>query len=77
MLLVLAVAPLTVPGVVAGVVLFRVFDMTKPWPARAARAAARGLGRDDGRRGRGGLGAALVGGARALGLFPASSAARW
>ena len=32
----LAVAPLTWPGLIVGVVLFRVFDQWKPWPARAA-----------------------------------------
>lgn len=33
-LLALAAAPPTWPGVATAVVLFRVFDMTKPWPAR-------------------------------------------
>ena len=32
----LAVAPLTWPGLITGVVLFRLFDQFKPWPARAA-----------------------------------------
>jgi phosphatidylglycerophosphatase A len=32
----LAVAPLTWAGLITGVVLFRVFDQLKPWPARAA-----------------------------------------
>jgi len=32
----LTVAPATWPGLVVGVVLFRVFDQWKPWPARAA-----------------------------------------
>jgi phosphatidylglycerophosphatase A len=32
----LAVAPLTWAGLITGVVLFRIFDQFKPWPARAA-----------------------------------------
>lgn len=32
----LVVAPLTWAGLVTGVVLFRIFDQWKPWPARAA-----------------------------------------
>ena len=32
----LAAAPLTWTGLIVGVVLFRVFDQWKPWPARAA-----------------------------------------
>jgi len=32
----LSAAPFTWKGVAAGVVLFRIFDVTKPWPARAA-----------------------------------------
>jgi phosphatidylglycerophosphatase A len=35
-LVTLTAAPLTWRGLVAGVVLFRLFDMTKPWPARTA-----------------------------------------
>ena len=66
-LLVLAVAPVTVPGVAAAVVLFRLFDMTKPWPARAAERLPGGWGvmMDD--VAAAGWGAALVAGARALG----------
>ena len=29
-------APLTTPALIAGVVLFRIFDQFKPWPARFA-----------------------------------------
>jgi phosphatidylglycerophosphatase A len=32
----LAVAPPTWPALIVGVVLFRIFDQFKPWPARAA-----------------------------------------
>ena len=35
-LLTLSVAPPTWGALAAGVVLFRIFDQTKPWPARAA-----------------------------------------
>jgi phosphatidylglycerophosphatase A len=35
-LLTLSVAPPTWLGLAAGVVLFRIFDQTKPWPARMA-----------------------------------------
>jgi phosphatidylglycerophosphatase A len=35
-LVTLSVAPPTWSALVAGVVLFRLFDQTKPWPARAA-----------------------------------------
>jgi phosphatidylglycerophosphatase A len=35
-LLTLSVAPPTWGALVAGVVLFRIFDQTKPWPARSA-----------------------------------------
>jgi phosphatidylglycerophosphatase A len=35
-LLTLSVAPPTWPALAAGVILFRVFDQTKPWPARTA-----------------------------------------
>jgi phosphatidylglycerophosphatase A len=66
-LLVLAAAPVTVPGVAAAVVLFRVLDMTKPWPARAAEKLPGGWGvmMDD--VAAAGWGAGLVTGARALG----------
>lgn len=40
----LAIAPPTVAGVVVSVVLFRIFDMTKPFPARAAERLPRGYG---------------------------------
>jgi phosphatidylglycerophosphatase A len=35
-LVTLSVAPPTWAALAAGVVFFRVFDQTKPWPARAA-----------------------------------------
>jgi phosphatidylglycerophosphatase A len=35
-LVTLSVAPPTWAGLAAGVVLFRIFDQTKPWPARTA-----------------------------------------
>ena len=37
-------APATVWGLVAGVVLFRIFDQWKPWPARAAERLGGGRG---------------------------------
>jgi phosphatidylglycerophosphatase A len=37
-LVTLSVAPPTWAALVIGVVLFRVFDQTKPWPARVAEA---------------------------------------
>ena len=43
-LLALAAAPLTLRGVIAAVALFRVFDMTKPFPARRAEALPDGWG---------------------------------
>jgi phosphatidylglycerophosphatase A len=66
-LLVLAVAPFTVAGIVTAVVLFRIFDMTKPWPARALERLPAGWGvmMDD--VAAGAWGAALVAGARAAG----------
>jgi phosphatidylglycerophosphatase A len=68
-LLVLAVAPFTVPGVATAVVLFRALDMTKPWPARAAERLPGGWGvmMDD--VAAAGWGAALVWGARMVGFL--------
>ncbi len=44
-LLALSVAPASSAALVVGVVLFRIFDQTKPWPARAAeRDLPRGWG---------------------------------
>ncbi|AKV03326.1 Phosphatidylglycerophosphatase A [Labilithrix luteola] len=43
-LIALAAAPMTTAGVVAGFVLFRLFDMTKPFPARRAEKLPGGLG---------------------------------
>lgn len=40
----LAVAPRTAVGVIASVVLFRVFDIAKPWPLRSLERAHGGLG---------------------------------
>jgi phosphatidylglycerophosphatase A len=37
-------APSTTAGLVAGVVLFRIFDQWKPWPARAAERLGGGAG---------------------------------
>jgi phosphatidylglycerophosphatase A len=43
-LVALAFAPSTAKGVALAVVLFRVFDITKPFPARAAERLPRGWG---------------------------------
>jgi phosphatidylglycerophosphatase A len=66
-LMVLAVAPPTAAGVIAAVVLFRVLDMTKPWPARRLEDLPGGWGvmMDD--VAAGAWGALLVAGARRLG----------
>ncbi|MBI2492143.1 MAG: phosphatidylglycerophosphatase A [Candidatus Rokubacteria bacterium] len=37
-------APFSLPALLAGFVLFRVFDIVKPWPARAAQRLHGGLG---------------------------------
>ncbi|MCC6522278.1 MAG: phosphatidylglycerophosphatase A [Polyangiaceae bacterium] len=60
-------APDSAAGLVTGVVLFRVFDIGKPWPARRAERLAGGWGivLDD--LAAGAWGAALLLGARALG----------
>jgi phosphatidylglycerophosphatase A len=60
-------APPTWKGLVAGVVLFRIFDQWKPWPARAAERLGGGAGvmLDDVVAGA--WGAGLLGVARALG----------
>jgi phosphatidylglycerophosphatase A len=60
-------APPTWAGLIAGVVLFRIFDQWKPWPARAAERLGGGAGvmLDDVVAGA--WGAALLGVARALG----------
>jgi phosphatidylglycerophosphatase A len=60
-------APQTWRGLVVGFVAFRVFDQLKPWPARAAERLGGGAGvmLDDVVAGL--WGAALLGGARALG----------
>jgi len=59
-------APPTWKGLIVGVVLFRIFDQWKPWPARAAERLGGGAGvmLDDVVAGV--WGAALLGGARAL-----------
>jgi phosphatidylglycerophosphatase A len=66
-LITLAAAPFTTAGVMVAVVLFRVLDMTKPWPARAAERLPAGWGimLDDVLAGL--WGALLVLGARLLG----------
>lgn len=43
-LLTLVAAPVTWKGVLAGVVLFRIFDQFKPWPARQAERWREGWG---------------------------------
>ena len=60
-------APPTWPALIAGVVLFRIFDQFKPWPARAAERLGGGAGvmLDD--VAAGAWGAAVILGARALG----------
>jgi phosphatidylglycerophosphatase A len=60
-------APPTWAGLAVGVVLFRVFDILKPWPARAAERRGGGVGivLDD--LVAGAWGAGLLGAARALG----------
>jgi phosphatidylglycerophosphatase A len=61
------VAPSTWPALIAGVVLFRIFDQFKPWPARAAERLGGGAGvmLDDVAAGAWGAGVIL--GARSLG----------
>jgi phosphatidylglycerophosphatase A len=43
-LITLVVAPYNWKGVLAAVVLFRIFDQFKPWPARRAEKLAAGWG---------------------------------
>lgn len=59
-------APPTIGGLVAGVILFRIFDQWKPWPARRAERLGGGAGvmLDDVVAGA--WGAALLGAARLL-----------
>ena len=66
-LITLLAAPATWAGLVAGVVLFRLFDQWKPWPARAAESLPEGWGvmMDDVAAGAGG--AVFLLGARAAG----------
>ena len=66
-LITLLAAPATWAGLVAGVVLFRLFDQWKPWPARAAESLPEGWGvmMDD--VAAGAWGAVLLLGARAAG----------
>lgn len=68
-LLTLAAAPATWKGVLAGVVLFRIFDQFKPWPARQAERWREGWGvvMDD--IFAGAWGAAVLLAARALGIL--------
>ena len=63
----LAVAPPTWAGLIVGVVLFRIFDQFKPWPARAAERklpGGYGIVLDD--IAAGAWGAAVIEGLRAL-----------
>jgi phosphatidylglycerophosphatase A len=60
-------APRTWPAVVAAVVLFRVFDVWKPWPARAAERLPAGWGIVADDVVAGAYAAALIAGARAVG----------
>ena len=55
MLITLAFIPVGVSGALAGFLLFRVFDVIKPFPARPVREAARRAGRDGRRCDGGGL----------------------
>ena len=66
-LITLLAAPATWAGLVAGGVLFRLFDQWKPWPARAAESLPEGWGvmMDD--VAAGAWGAVLLLGARAAG----------
>jgi phosphatidylglycerophosphatase A len=66
-LVALVPAPRTWPAVVAAVVLFRIFDVWKPWPARAAERLPAGWGIVADDLVAGAYAAALVAGARALG----------
>jgi phosphatidylglycerophosphatase A len=68
-LVTLAAAPATWPGVLAGVVLFRIFDQCKPPPARAAERLPEGWGvvMDDVAAGL--WGAAVLVAARAAGVL--------
>jgi phosphatidylglycerophosphatase A len=68
-LITLAAAPYTWKGVLASVVLFRIFDQWKPWPARRAEGLREGWGvvMDDVFAGL--WGAALVLAARVFGLL--------
>jgi phosphatidylglycerophosphatase A len=59
-------APPTWRGLIAGVVLFRIFDQTKPWPARAAERLGGGAGVMFDDVFAGVWGAALLGAARLL-----------
>jgi phosphatidylglycerophosphatase A len=43
-LITLTAAPFTWPGTLAGVVIFRIFDQFKPWPARRAERLREGWG---------------------------------
>jgi phosphatidylglycerophosphatase A len=69
-LITLIAAPYTVAGVVTGVVLFRLFDMVKPWPARLAEKklpGGWGIVLDDVAAGL--WGAAVLLGAQAVGML--------
>jgi phosphatidylglycerophosphatase A len=44
MLITLALLPVTVTGAIVGFLLFRLFDVIKPWPANRLEALHGGLG---------------------------------
>jgi len=44
MLITLALIPVTLPGAIVGFLLFRLFDVVKPWPANRLEALPGGLG---------------------------------
>jgi phosphatidylglycerophosphatase A len=44
MMITLALIPVTVPGAIVGFLIFRLFDVIKPWPANRLEALPGGLG---------------------------------
>ncbi len=68
-LVTLAAAPPTWPALVVGFVAFRIFDMWKPWPARAAERLPEGWGVVADDVVAGAYGAAVLGVLRATGVL--------